>query len=1109
MATNNKISTVVSNQLPDFIKSDHPTFIAFVKAYYEYLEQSNTTLVFGKTVERAKNIPNYFDTDKITETGLNEFNDHLYNEFISVIPKEALSDKSKLLKNIKDFYRAKGTEKAYDFFFRLLYNETSEIYYPKNDILIASSGKWLVERSIRLANTYVNGILDESIASLKKFESTLIRGNVSTATAQVERVFISYEAGTRINEFFISKKKGDFSADEEVFTTTIDGETLSAKIVSGFISSIALTNGGSGYTIGTSIPVVGGGGSGGTVVVSEVSSGNISNVAVVVGGAGFRVGDFILFSGGGGVGANANVVEVFDDNFTHPNTYNINSDVINTYNLTAIGAYSNSSGGNANTSMTNTLTFFAYANTGPARSIVLISGGNNYTSVPTASIQGNTRIKNLGIIGRLTINNGGTGYSNGAQLIFTNIPGGFGYGANGNVVTNATGTIVNTNLTLLGPGHLIGGAGYSMTHLPIVSVSGSGSGANIVVSALLGFGETLVSNTGSIGVIQELTITNRGSGYATPPTLDFTGSGDGLANANASVVSGTFTYAGRFKDDTGLLSSSNYLEDRDYYQNFSYVIRIRKALQEYKQHVLNFIHPAGLKFFGEFLYESEPVVNNVVVIEDSNTRTYIPYVANSIDFNGSNSIIYKTSSLGNTTNGSTGTISFWFRPNSLANDQTILSLSNTSNLMYSPRVSVSLAKRANSLVGRISGLTIVYGGAGFTVNDNVIFTGTGTNANATIVTVLSDGSFHPNTYNINSDVINTYNATVIGAYSNGASGNANTALLPTLTFFALSGLGPISAVSLNAQGNGYNVLATTVNATGNTYLRNLGIIGRLKINSTGTGYSNGNIVTFTNIIGGYGFGANATVTVNATGAIIATTMTPYSSDSGHLVGGFGYSTDALPIVAVSGSGSGANLTIGALIGDGDIISPDTFANTSNNDGDIIKIVARDSTNTKLLELTTNTSTLIFKNSWNHIVATWDLSSNSNCHVYLNDINSTRLDTINFGVIDYTGGSNVSIGAEVDLSRAYDGCLSEVWFSNSQVNVSNATIRNFFIGANGDLLPSNMLQSNGYMGRVSIEVTPSIYLRSNALYANINSGIANNFTFANNITDCSNSSSTPA
>ena len=69
MTTNNKISTVVSSQLPEFVRSDHPTFIAFVKAYYEYLEQSNTVLSYGKTVERAKNLTKYFDTDKITDTG--------------------------------------------------------------------------------------------------------------------------------------------------------------------------------------------------------------------------------------------------------------------------------------------------------------------------------------------------------------------------------------------------------------------------------------------------------------------------------------------------------------------------------------------------------------------------------------------------------------------------------------------------------------------------------------------------------------------------------------------------------------------------------------------------------------------------------------------------------------------------------------------------------------------------------------------------------------------------------------------------------------------------------------------------------------------------------
>jgi|LakMenEpi03Aug12_release.lakeMendotaPanAssembly.Ray.scaffolds.fasta_scaffold07993_2 hypothetical protein len=1110
MTTNNKISTVVSSQLPEFVRSDHPTFIAFVKAYYEYLEQSNTVLSYGKTVERAKNLTKYFDTDKITDTGLTEFNDHLYNEFLTLIPKEVSSDKSKLLKNIKDFYRAKGTEKSYNFFFRLLFNEDPELYYPKNDILIASSGKWLVEQSIRLSNIEINEIVDDSIINLKKFESTKVVGNTSQASAFVERIFVSYESGTKINEFFISNKNGDFISGEQVFIKNANNETLSADILSGFISSVALTNGGSGYTIGTSIPVVGGGGSGGSVIISDVSSGNISNVSVISGGAGFRVSDFILFSGGGGAGANANVIQVLTDNSVHPNTYNINSDVINTYNLTTIGAYSNSSGGNANTALVNTLTFFAYSNTGPVVAIRVSSGGNNYTSLPTASIEANTRIKNLGIIGRLKINDGGTGYSNGATLIFTNIPGGFGYGANGNVVTNATGTIIGTNLTLLGPGHLIGGAGYSMTHLPNVSISGSGSGANIVVSALLGFGDELTSNTGSIGVIEELTITNRGVGYVTPPTLDFTNSGDGLATANVTLTVGTYTYPGRFKDDTGLLSSSNYLENRDYYQNFSYVIKVKRALNEYKQYALNYIHPAGLKLFGEYLYISEPVVDDTINVGLSNTSSYIPYVTNSIDFNGSNSILYKTEALGNTSNGSTGTISFWFRPTSFANDQTIFSISNNSNSQTSQRFSVSLTKRANTLLGKIADLVVISGGAGFRKfpNDTIVISGTGTSANATIVQVLDDGSVHPNTYNINSDVINTYNLTAIGAYSNSSGGNANTSLLTTLTYFEYANTGPIYLVALNDPGAGYNILSTTAEASGNSMIKALGIIGRLKINSAGSGYSNNAKIIFTNVVGGYGFGANAKAIVNASGSIIRTELTPYTTDSGHIVGGFGYDANAFPILSIEGAGVDANITVEALLGDGDVLAPLAYPITQNTDGDIIRITARNAANLPLLELTTNTSTLIFKNTWNHFVATWDLSSNSACKVYLNDINSTRLDLINFGQIDYTG-SNVSIGSEPNLTRSYRGCLSEFWFSNNYADIANTTIRTFFIGANGVLLPSNMQASNGYMGRVNLNITPSIYLKSNGLFANTNSGIANNFTFANNITNCSNTSSEPA
>ena len=39
-----KVSTQVTEQQPDFIKSDHPDFLAFLKAYYEFLESAELKL---------------------------------------------------------------------------------------------------------------------------------------------------------------------------------------------------------------------------------------------------------------------------------------------------------------------------------------------------------------------------------------------------------------------------------------------------------------------------------------------------------------------------------------------------------------------------------------------------------------------------------------------------------------------------------------------------------------------------------------------------------------------------------------------------------------------------------------------------------------------------------------------------------------------------------------------------------------------------------------------------------------------------------------------------------------------------------------------------------
>ena len=40
----NKVSLQIENQLPDFVRSENPNFIAFMKAYYEFMESAELKL---------------------------------------------------------------------------------------------------------------------------------------------------------------------------------------------------------------------------------------------------------------------------------------------------------------------------------------------------------------------------------------------------------------------------------------------------------------------------------------------------------------------------------------------------------------------------------------------------------------------------------------------------------------------------------------------------------------------------------------------------------------------------------------------------------------------------------------------------------------------------------------------------------------------------------------------------------------------------------------------------------------------------------------------------------------------------------------------------------
>jgi hypothetical protein len=126
-----KVSSLVRSQLPEFIREDYQTFLNFLEAYYEFVEQEEVDL---KTLR---------DLD----TTLESFIRYFKNELATNLPYSTVDTKF-LLQHIKEQYNAKGSEASFKLLFRVLFNKEVTIDYPSKQILRASDGKWNQDVSV-------------------------------------------------------------------------------------------------------------------------------------------------------------------------------------------------------------------------------------------------------------------------------------------------------------------------------------------------------------------------------------------------------------------------------------------------------------------------------------------------------------------------------------------------------------------------------------------------------------------------------------------------------------------------------------------------------------------------------------------------------------------------------------------------------------------------------------------------------------------------------------------------------------------------------------------------------------------------------------------------
>ena len=563
----NKTSLKVPYQLPEFIRSDanYQTFVAFIQAYYEWMEQQNIGSGKEGVIYGTQNLLNYQDVDFV-EPGqqFNKFIDYYINDFLPNFPKDALADKSKLVKIARELYETKGTPASYQFLFRALYNSDAQIFLTRDVVLRASDGKWYVTKSLRLAtndeqflsisNLRLFGLSSKSFATVER--SVRVGNRIEAYISNIERLFVSGEDVVVVD----NNNRTLYFKDGQVVPEGTSGSTkLQAKIL-GSISSVQVKSNRRGQlykgrdAIYPGDPVVFYGGLndtdglGATAYVYETTSGSLRDVLVVNGSHGYREdpNTILQFIGGGGSGAIANVGTV--ESSAELNVAFIPTDRIDLSRLTKIGNFP------ANILQISIKDYYANSTiiTGNAVSLSGVSTGDTITIVGA-----NT---NLNLSGSYTVT-----VANSEYFFITNTNGtptgtwqglsNTGFTAKGvfnpytffptNTSSDLTSTIANTfkftSFSTYPISSVVlnnGGGGY--TSLPTVVAK------SLFDSTSFG----LKNELGPLGILGPITITNPGIGYANGDIITFANSAGGIGanayvnvNSSGSIISTTYTFS--------------------------------------------------------------------------------------------------------------------------------------------------------------------------------------------------------------------------------------------------------------------------------------------------------------------------------------------------------------------------------------------------------------------------------------------------------------------------------------------------------------------------------------------------------------------------------------
>jgi hypothetical protein len=331
------ISPLIQQQFPEFYRDEGKTFITFVKAYYEWLENNLQEIILendanfnigdlveqgekqGKIITKygdrflvevytdeqfkcnricndltlitsssggstyivvqrrfnvehlARRLPEFRNIDKTIEQFIISFK----NKYLPDIQFTTASNKQLFIKNSLDFYRAKGTERAVDLFFKLIYGFEARVYTPGDDLFKPSDNEWVNVQYLEI----------EEAPDNIQFVGQIIYGAKTGATAFVERLVRIRKNSRYISILYLANVDGNFATDETVYTKDLI-QNVTTRVL-GSLTTLEVISSEANFIVGETVIVSDGAGKSARARVTSV----IDKVGTI---------DFELLQGGWG-----------------------------------------------------------------------------------------------------------------------------------------------------------------------------------------------------------------------------------------------------------------------------------------------------------------------------------------------------------------------------------------------------------------------------------------------------------------------------------------------------------------------------------------------------------------------------------------------------------------------------------------------------------------------------------------------------------------------------------------------------------------------------------------------------------------------------------------